>query len=154
LKPIEPSPPYHSWPVYEREHRFVLGRILDGSATLIGGRASKRSLAHDGIGWWECDLARNALTWTDEVYDIFGLPRGARVSRNEAVALYCEHSRAVMEGLRAHAIKQRQGFILDAEIRPGHGTRRWMRLIAVPVCDNGRVVRLQGFKLNIPSTNN
>lgn len=123
----------------------MLGRILDRAAPVLGEPASQRDLEF-AIGRWECDLSRNKLTWSDEVYDIFGLPRGDRVSRDEAVAHYCEHSRAVMERLRAYAIRHKQGFILDAEIRPGHGKRRWMRLIAMPDCENGVVVRLRGLK--------
>jgi PAS domain-containing protein len=89
------------------------------------------------------------LIWSGGVYDIFGLPRDASVSRDESVALYAEDSRAAMERLRAHAIKHRRGFTLDAEIRPANGASRWMRLIAAPVCEGGRVVRLHGLKLII-----
>ena len=124
----------------------MLGRILDPSASILGEMPREACLGPGTIGHWECDLSRNRLTWSDEVYDIFGLPRGDRVSRDEAVSLYCEHSRAVMEGLRAYAIRQQQAFIVDAEIRPGHGKRRWMRLIAMPECESGVVVRLRGLK--------
>jgi PAS domain-containing protein len=124
----------------------VLGRILDCAAPDLGEPPSERVIGPGAIGRWECDVSRNRLTWSDEVYDIFGLPRGVRVSRDEAVSLYCEHSRAVMEGLRADAIRHKRGFIVDAEIRPGHAKRRWMRLIALPDCENGVVVRLRGLK--------
>jgi PAS domain-containing protein len=122
----------------------VLGRVLAPSTPTFSEAASGPGLA--AIGHWQCHLSRDSLTWSDQVYDIFGLPRGDRVSRDEAVSFYCEHSRAVMERLRSYAIKQNQAFILDAEIRPGHGKRRWMRLIGIPECDNGAVVRLRGLK--------
>jgi PAS domain-containing protein len=135
------------WPVDVRAHRFFMGRILDCSAADINQCADQHGRASDGIGRWECDLADNSLTWSDEVYDIFGLPRGARIDRNEAVTYYCDHSRAEMERLRAYAIEHNRSFILDAELKPGHGqSRRWMRLLAVPICENGRVVRLRGLK--------
>jgi hypothetical protein len=39
---------------------------------------------------------------------------------------------------------------LDAEILPAvGGQRRWMRLIAAPICNGNRVVRLHGLKLII-----
>lgn len=100
-------------------------------------------------GLWECDLSDDSLIWSGGIYDIFGLPRGATVSRDEAVSLYAEDSRASMERLRAYAIKHRRGFTLDAKIRPASGPSRWMRLIAAPVCEGGRVVRLHGLKLII-----
>ena len=57
---------------------------------------------------------------------------------------------AIMERLRAYAIKHRRGFTLDAQIRPAVGGKyRWMRLIAAPVCSGERVARLHGLKLII-----
>jgi PAS domain-containing protein len=106
------------------------------------------ALAPSHAGYWECDLADNSLSWTGGIYDIFGLPRLARISRDDAAAFYVEESRAAMEKLRAHAIKHRRGFTLDAQVRAAAtGERRWMRLVAAPVCKGGRVTRLRGIKL-------
>ncbi len=80
----------------------------------------------------------------------FGFPRGAAVTRDESAAVYCEGSRAVMEKLRAYAIRHRRGFTLDVEIEPAQAPRRWMRLIAEPVCAGDTVVRLQGLKFLVP----
>lgn len=105
------------------------------------------------LGQWECDLTDDdRLSWSDEVYDIFGIPRGVAVARHEAVALYTEGSRAAMEKLRAYAIRHRRGFTLDVEIKPARAPRRWMRLIAAPVCADDDVVRLQGLKFIVPGS--
>ena len=154
MKPTHPLPVHHSWPLYERARFFELGQlhrcetldpipdVVDVAARLVPGRVR--------VGQWECDLTDNdRLSWSDEVYDIFGIPRGTAVARAEAVALYAEGSRAVMEKLRAYAIKHRRGFTLDAEIRPAQGARRWMRLVAAPVCEGRRVLRLQGLKQDV-----
>ena len=70
--------------------------------------------------------------------------------RDEAIGFYAEHSRAAMERLRSHAIRHRRGFTIDAEILPATGgASRWMRLIAAPICDVEKVVRLHGLKLII-----
>ena len=45
--------------------------------------------------------------------------------------------------------RHKQGFTLDAEICPAIGEARWMRLIAAPVCAEGKAVRLHGIKLII-----
>jgi PAS domain-containing protein len=100
-------------------------------------------------GCWECDLADDSLLWSGGVYDIFGLPREMEITREETIRLYSEESRALMERLRAYAIKHRRGFTLDVEIRAAIGEVRWMRLIAAPVCDGNRAVRLHGLKLII-----
>jgi hypothetical protein len=62
------------------------------------------------------------------------------------VQRYVSESRVAMERLRAHAIEHKRGFTLDVEIEPTSGERRWMRLIAAPICIGDRVVRLRGLK--------
>ena len=148
MKPTEPLELYHSWPLFEQERRFELGHAFDwpASAPVLTPGSLPPELAAQGVGLWSCDLADNKLTWSDGVYDIFGLPRGAKVRREEAVRLYAEDSGAAMERLRAYAIKHRRGFTLDAELRPAQGGVRWMRLVAVPVFESRNIVRLHGVK--------
>jgi PAS domain-containing protein len=148
--PTEPLPLHHSWPLSGDGCRFDLGQLFDGEGMSdIGpGRATRLQ----GVGQWYCDLADNGLTWSAEVYDLFGFPRGATVSRAEAAARYSEASRAAMERLRAYAIRHRRGFTLDAEIVTAPGDRRWMRLVAAPICDGGRVVALRGLKWDVSRT--
>ena len=131
----------------EQAGHFELGCVLSCAVTDIIEPAQVGTLGLHHAGLWECDLSDDSLVWSGGVYDIFGLPRDAKLRRDEIVALYCEESRAAMERLRAHAIKHRRGFTLDAEIRPVVGGRRWMRLVAAPVCEGERIVRLHGLKL-------
>jgi len=151
LRPTEPLPLYHSWPIFERGKRFDLGYLFDAAA--LRGHSlvtlNPETLAAHKIGKWECDLHDNSLTWTNAVFDIFGLPRDSCISRREAVAFYCEESRAVMERLRRHAIRHSRGFTVDVEIRAIGGERRWMRLLAAPIIDDLRVVRLHGLKQDV-----
>ena len=55
-----------------------------------------------------------------------------------------------MERLRAHAITHRRGFTLDVEIGPALARPRRVRLIAAPLCEDGEVVALQGWKRLLP----
>jgi PAS domain-containing protein len=142
--PLELS---HSWPLFEQARHFDLGSILNSAAIDAISPPTIGALGLQHAGVWECDLSDDRLIWSGGVYDIFGLPRGSRVSRQEAVACYCEESRAAMERLRAHAIRHRRGFTIDVEIRPAVGEKRWMRLIAAPVFDGDQAVRLHGLKL-------
>lgn len=148
---IVPLPLQYSWALPEEGERLDLGQLF-GSTMLCGAdfaSLDKAMLAAHGIGRWSCDLADNSLTWTDPVFDLFGLPRGASLSRDDVVSLYCEESRAAMNHLRSYAIRHRRGFTIDAEIRTVAGDRRWMRLLAAPICEGDRVVRLQGLKRDI-----
>jgi PAS domain-containing protein len=144
---IEPLALHHSWPIFEQARHFELGSVLSCAVTdaIDPARVGELGLHHAGL--WECDLSNNSLIWSGGVYDIFGLPRNAKIRRDEIVALYCEESRAAMERLRTHAIKHRRGFTLDVEINAVTGGRRWVRLIGAAVCEDGRAVRLHGLKL-------
>lgn len=146
VKPITVSP-VHYWPLDEHGHRFVLGRLIDVSAAVVREYAQEGIAAGARMGRWECELSDDRLTWSDEVYDLFGVPRGAHVTRAEALTYYRDHSRAAMERLRCEAIEQNRAFVIDAEMRLGHGRERcWMRVVGAPVSENGKVTRLQGFK--------
>lgn len=113
------------------------------------GGLLERGAALAGAGAWECDLETNALTWTEGVFDVFGLPRGTKIHREDAVALYSEESRAEMERLRARAIERQQGFTMDAKILRPDGDQRWMRLTAGVACRNGRPTHLFGLKQDV-----
>jgi PAS domain-containing protein len=139
----------HSWPLWEQPRHFELGLVLSSAVTDVLRPAAVGDLNLHHAGCWECDLSDNSLTWSGGVYDLFGLPRNAKIGRNDAVALYCEESRAKMERLRAYSIKHRRGFTLDVEIRAAVGEQRWMRLIGAPACIEDRPVQLRGLKLII-----
>ena len=108
-----------------------------------------RSSALAKIGVWECDLATEALTWTDGVYDLFELPRGSPVERDEIVKLYDEESRLEMERLRARAIRDGDGFSLDVRVRTAKGNERWLHLTGDVEFEDGRPVRIFGTKQDI-----
>jgi len=136
-----------SWPLFEQSRQFELGYVLSSVVTDLIDPTEVGGLNLHHVGCWECNLSDNSLIWSGGVYDLFGLPRGATVTRDEAVSFYSEASRASMEQLRRHAIRYRRGFTLDVAIRPATGGERNMRLITAPVCEGNRVVRLHGLKL-------
>lgn len=146
----DPLPLMHSWPLFERDRQFDLGQDFAwGETVSLDLTAGSAALAAQGIGTWECALKGNVLTWSTEVFDLFGIPRHKPAHRKQSVSLYRERSRVKMERLRAHAIKHRRGFTLDAEIVPANGGHRWIRLIAAPVCIDNQTVKLQGFKRDV-----
>jgi diguanylate cyclase (GGDEF)-like protein/PAS domain S-box-containing protein len=108
-----------------------------------------RAAVQAGIGAWACDLADSALSWTPAVYQLFGLSPANRLDRRETVGLYEEESRAAMECLRADAIAHARAFTMEAQIIRPDGARRWMRLSADVLRENGRITRLYGLKQDI-----
>src|SRR3546814_21147237 len=97
---------------------------LDSQARLIREQAETiahyrkmydRSSALARIGVWECDLATEALTWTDGVYDLFEIPRGSPLARAEIVDLYEEEA-------RKSVVSGKSGYV-----RVDHGGRRYIK---------------------------
>ena len=145
MRPTEPLPLHHSWPLFDlRAHLSTAA--LDPDAA-----EHEEALAERGLGLWRCDLADNRLSWSVGVYDLFGLERGSPVDRCQAAALYTPDSRDAMERLRAYAIGHKRGFTLDVDIDRADGGRCAMRLVAAPVLDaQGDVIALHGAKQLLP----
>ena len=140
----------------------IPGRFADElsrTARLLGEQAAElahyrkmydRSSALAKIGVWQCDLATETLTWTDGVYDLFELPRGSPVTREQILALYDEESRTEIERRRAEAIATGGSFSLDVRICTARGNPRWLRLtIDVEQDELGRPVSIFGTKQDI-----
>ena len=100
-------------------------------------------------GAWRCDLADNSLTWSKGVFELFGIPHGARIDRREVVALYADESRELLERLRSDAIANCGSFTFEARIRRADGEWRWMRVTADVVASGGRATHLYGMKQDI-----
>ena len=113
--------------------------------------ARAQEIAH--LGSWELDLANNKLTWSDEVYRIFGLePQefGAKYEsflervhpddREKARAAYAE-------SLRQH----KEGYEIEHRIlRTKTGEVRWVHEKCQHIFDgSGRIVRSIGMALDI-----
>lgn len=108
-----------------------------------------QATAPAALGAWECMLANEALSWTEGVYDLFGLSREAPIYRAAILDLYHEQSRREMERRRAAAISTGKGFALDCRIRTAAGEDRWMRLIVGIGYEHGRPKRIFGSKQDV-----
>jgi diguanylate cyclase (GGDEF)-like protein len=131
---------------------------LEGQARLIRQQAAAlahsqkifaRASAAARIGVWECSLPDQALTWTDQVYELFEIPRGSTLDREHILEFYAPDSRKTLEEVRCRAIAERGGFNLDAEITTAKGRSRWIRLTATVECEQGVPVRIFGMKQDI-----
>jgi hypothetical protein len=143
------APLLHQLFFTEPAGRFTLGQVYRSAEAFC--TADGLPLP-DGAGSWRCDIHDNdRLTWSDADYEMFGLPAGEIVPLEMAVARYLDHSRNVLARLRGFAIEHGCTFILDAAIDP-HGTgATWIRVLAVPIVADGRVVGLHGLKRMLPS---
>ena len=116
---------------------FAHGHVFINAPDIVGAEQDP------GAGYWHCDIAcDDKLTWSEKVYELFGLAGGSPVMRESAVARYTEPFRTVLATVRTYALSRKLGFILDAAISPEGGGKRWIRVLAVPIVAkrNGRVV--------------
>lgn len=139
----------HSWAISDAAQHVPVGALLSAPGEDEAQTCAIEPATMPDVGLWRCDLHDERLTWTPSVYALFGLPREEALRRSLIVSLYEEPSRAAMEQLRAHAIRHRRGFTLDALIRRPDGDRRWMRLCALPIIEDRKVVRLCGTKKDV-----
>ena len=125
-------------------------RIRQQAAALAHSqRLFDQSSAAARIGIWECSLPDETLRWTDVVYDIFDLPRGAALDRDTIVSYYAPESANELQRRRSRAVEERSGFSMDAEIVTAKGHRRWMRITATVECVGDTPVRIFGMKQDI-----
>ncbi len=101
------------------------------------------------IGAWSCDLASDRLSWTDGVFDMFGLSKERAPDRRATIEMYSEESREQLERKRSRAIETGAGFTLDASITRADGIERWIRITAATRAAHGRIRTLYGMKQDI-----
>lgn len=129
------------------EHQSNL--IRQAEAAHSGAEIFERACVAARMGFWQCDLPSEQLTWSEGTYDLFGLQRRSRIVRSEILRSYTEESLARLGRVRGNAIESESGFGLDAEIRiPDIGTR-WIRISATVEHRNGEPIRLFGVKQDI-----
>jgi PAS domain-containing protein len=112
-------------------------------------RLLEEAAAAAQIGIWACELPFETLTWTGGVYDIFELPQGFRVSREETLGFYTDESRKMLEEVRSRAIRECGGFTLDTEITTALGKPRLMRITATVEYENNVPARIFGIKQDV-----
>jgi PAS domain-containing protein len=98
---------------------------------------------------WECDLATDGIRWSPGVYDLFGIPRGEPLTRDDVVAMYTPESQALLRAVRDRAVAEGASFTIDVVIRRRDGALRKMRLTADVEFEGGRPVRLYGTKQDV-----
>ncbi len=108
-----------------------------------------RTFKASRVGIWVCTLPDEKLTWTDTVFELFDLDPQSQLRRQDIVEFYTPASREALGKLRSAAIKDGDGFALDAEIVTAKGHPRWIRITAIIDRVDGVPTRLFGMKQDI-----
>lgn len=115
-----------------------------------------QEIAH--LGSWELDLVSNKLTWSDEVYRIFGLlPQGLAATYETFLEMVHPEDRATVDSAYSDSVRNRQeGYELEHRVlRARTGEVRWVLEKCQHVRnDEGRVVRSIGMVLDVTERRN
>ncbi|MFO8098388.1 MAG: PAS domain S-box protein [Salinibacter sp.] len=106
-------------------------------------------LAQDmtGIGGWSVDLRDgppDEATWTDGLYDLFGLPPDADPPVEDVFSYYHPDDRARHRAAVDRAADTGEGWDQELRLIDAEGTLRWVRNIGRPVVEDGTVVEIHG----------
>jgi PAS domain S-box-containing protein len=98
------------------------------------------------IGSWEWDVANNVVTWSDELYRIYGLePGSCEITFEFFLARLHEDDRTAVQGHVRAALEHGGRFAYPERIFRPDGSMRQLDTIGEPVTnDQGRVVGLIG----------
>lgn len=98
------------------------------------------------IGSWEWDIDTNKVSWSDEMYRVYGLePRAMDITLEGYRRFVHADDRDMIAAVLARAIETKQPFSYVHRIIRPDGSLRWVRGRGKPVVDaNGRVVRMVG----------
>ena len=96
-------------------------------------------------GGWEYDVATGELTWTDEVYRIYGVERTSDPTEvTQAIAAYDPESALIIDAAFKRLVAEGVPYDLELGLLRADGQRVWVHTIGRPVLDDGRVVRVGG----------
>lgn len=96
------------------------------------------------IGSWRLSIDDGTLTWSDNVFRIYGLPIGQQPSLERAIDFYPPAMRPKVRQIVDRAIRHRQPFDFDGDFRAADNTLRRVRSIGEPEIVDDRVVALVG----------
>ncbi|MEC3879321.1 PAS domain-containing hybrid sensor histidine kinase/response regulator [Parapedobacter sp. 10938] len=101
-------------------------------------------------GGWEYDLISGDVSWTDQIYVIFGLPPEAVYPSFEAnIHLFTEAGRKVVVDALENCKVDMKPYTMELEVNTPQDEFKWVRVRAVPVVKDNQVVKLRGALMDI-----
>ncbi len=98
-----------------------------------------------GIGRWDWHIASDSVTWSDELYQIFGVPSDVPISYQVVLDRIHTDDRERMDLAVRRAVEKRRSYILDVRIVRSDGEERMIQARGRAVVGtDGEVERLMG----------
>lgn len=100
------------------------------------------------MGGWEYTVANGEMMVTDTLRDIHD-DHASDVTLTRGFGFYVEEHRPKVERAFWRAAYHGEPYDLEARVTTAAGRECWMRTIGRPVLEDGRVVRVQGIRMDI-----
>jgi len=106
------------------------------------------------VGSWEWDIEKQTMFWTEELYRIHDLEPGELVPGTpEHIApgmeCYLPGDRQLIVAAFQRCVEKGQPYDLELRFTTAKGRQLWVRALAEPVLENGKVVRVVGAIMDI-----
>jgi len=119
----------------------ALGRTL---------RLLNESQAVGELGGWEYEVATGDVSWTDEVYRIHGVDRDFDPSHlGPDLHFYAPESEPIVDETLRRALEAAEPYDIEVQLDRADGQRIWVRVVGRPVVEDGAVVRVMGYIVDI-----
>ncbi|WP_247004213.1 PAS domain-containing sensor histidine kinase [Halosolutus gelatinilyticus] len=96
------------------------------------------------VSGWEIETATREVFWTDHVFDILGVPRDEEPPLEEALDVYHEDDRPIVEDAVETALDSGEPFDVEARFRRPSGEVRWLHIKGDPHVEDGEIVSVRG----------
>jgi len=102
------------------------------------------------VGGWEIDVERGSVFWTEHLFDLLGVASDSEPPLEEALDVYHEEDRPIVEQAVDEAIEAVEPFDVELRYWRTDAELRWLRVQGVPVTDEtGAVVAIRGSAQDI-----
>lgn len=98
------------------------------------------------IGGWIMNTNTNELNWTEEVYNIHGVPVGEQPPLDKALDFYVDGARNIVEKILENSIKNKKKFDFQLPFMNVQKEALWVRAIGHPMLDDkDNLIGLKGI---------
>jgi len=102
------------------------------------------------LGGWEYDVRSGKITWTDEVYIIHGVGHDYDPNNIDAdINFYTPKDAIIIKKAFDKAVEEGIPYDLELQFVRADGKQIWIRTMANPERENGTVVRVTGYIMDI-----